>query len=573
MKSLITNTLTLMALLYLASVGSAAELKLAENHPDIATAVRSGVPFSVDNGACGNDGWHRNFARAGQITAQTLEMVNGVLYVGGYAVQRNDQGNFITIYGVYTWDGETWTYPTWDKGLGPSVGSKNIRALEVVGTDVYVGGEFNGTLGGNIDGIRNVARWDGETWHQLDGGVNNDVYALSYDGAWLYVGGDFTTGTSDDSEVLTRIARWDGFSWEPLLDGPGPAQGTNFSVNDIIFADGGVIVGGGFSTAGGEIAENLAKWNPTTGDWTEWGGGTDFSVSNMAAYGGEVYIAGSFTEVNGMAARQIARWDGSQWHNIDIGGQFASVNDVVVTSNGDVYICGTFNEGPEGATRVARWNGTAWEKVFGECNIENTLATDLATDGETVAVTGGTLSCYAVTGNFVITGEDRWIGLGDGIYDGGSWVWDVLVNGDDVWVGGIYQAAGSVQRKWSIARWDDVDQDWYPLGDGDTLHGVRSSPSFVGTVFDQEVYEGNLYAGGTFSLAGSHSVKNIAYWDGADWSGLGGDGAGVTAFFEVQALEEYQGELYIGGNFNSAIRADQTQLSVNGLVRWDGTDF
>jgi trimeric autotransporter adhesin len=42
--------------------------------------------------------------------------------------------------------------------------------------------------------------------------------------------------------------------------------------------------------------------------------------------------------------------------------------------------------------------------------------------------------------------------------------------------------------------------------------------------------DGTLYAGGCFSVAGGHPVRNVARWDGNSWSAVGADTSIVPDF-------------------------------------------
>ena len=58
-------------------------------------------------------------------------------------------------------------------------------------------------------------------------------------------------------------------------------------------------------------------------------------------------------------------------------------------------------------------------------------------------------------------------------------------------------------------------------------------------VFDSS---GNLYAGGSFTLAGETTTSYIAKWNGSTWSALG---TGLNS--NGRALAIYNGILYVGG--------------------------
>jgi hypothetical protein len=65
-----------------------------------------------------------------------------------------------------------------------------------------------------------------------------------------------------------------------------------------------------------------------------------------------------------------------------------------------------------------------------------------------------------------------------------------------------------------------------------------------GTVYALEVYNGALYAGGSFTTAGGVSCGGFARWNGSSWSSIGGFFLGT-----IYALEIHDGMLAIGGQF------------------------
>src|SRR5690554_3556312 len=98
------------------------------------------------------------------------------------------------------------------------------------GPALYAGGEFT-TAGGQP--ANRIARWNGQVWSTLGSGMdgnfsNTRVCALAvFDdgggaGPALYAGGVFTTA---GGQPANRIARWNGSAWAPLgsgMSGPSP---------------------------------------------------------------------------------------------------------------------------------------------------------------------------------------------------------------------------------------------------------------------------------------------------------------------------------------------------------------
>src|SRR5690606_35467194 len=143
-----------------------------------------------------------------------------------------------------------------------------------------------------------IARGDGSTWAALGSGVDGasnptsewpSVRALQVFGSDLVVGGNFTTTGGQPAQL---VARWDGSAWSPLgsgLDGDG-----NPSVRVLAVHGGALIAGVNFSQAGAVTANNIARW-----DGTAWSGLSDSSgngvssgVSSLASFGGDLVVGG-----------------------------------------------------------------------------------------------------------------------------------------------------------------------------------------------------------------------------------------------------------------------------------------
>lgn len=114
--------------------------------------------------------------------------------------------------GLYKWDGTTWSVV--GGGLSRSA-EHRCCALRVIDEDgpgpmrpmLWAGGTF--TTAGGVP-VSNIARWDGQQWSAIGGGLAGqveDIVAVDYTG----VPGSptvFATTTFNES-----IARWDGVSW------------------------------------------------------------------------------------------------------------------------------------------------------------------------------------------------------------------------------------------------------------------------------------------------------------------------------------------------------------------------
>ena len=91
------------------------------------------------------------------------------------------------------------------------------------------------------------------------------------------------------------------FSWKPL------GLGMNDMVVDLTVYQGNLIAGGNFTTAGGDPAYFIAKWDGS--NWDHLLLGTNGSVTALALYKGKLIVAGFFSSAGGTPVSNIASWD------------------------------------------------------------------------------------------------------------------------------------------------------------------------------------------------------------------------------------------------------------------------
>ncbi len=153
---------------------------------------------------------------------------------------------------IAQWDGTKWYLID---GLS---NSSSCREIVVAGADVFVGGTF--TDAGGVPDTAYIARLDSDElhpiWNELRGALNSYVKAIAVVGSNVYVGGNFTDVGGIPN--IDYIARWDGDSWNSL----GGITTLNGAVYAIAVAGANVYVGGNFTNAGGVImADYIARWD------------------------------------------------------------------------------------------------------------------------------------------------------------------------------------------------------------------------------------------------------------------------------------------------------------------------
>lgn len=330
------------------------------------------LPTAIVTGQC-TYSWPANAFASGCDDAVSASVFtpDGDLIVGGRFL---DAGG-IAANRIARWNGSTWS--TFGGGLDGEVVA--LRAL--ANGDVIAGGNFINSGGVTTNCI---ARWDGTTWTSLDTGLTGAApfgcsvqsIAETANGD-LIVGGFFTTA---GGVPANNIARWNGSNWSALdtgLDGAVRAV--------LVRSNGQVVAGGGFATAGGVVVNNLASWDGST--WAAIGAGLGpFSGATALAEGanGAVYVGGIFLNAGGIPASGIAQVLPT-WAALGAGTNLP-VTSILPLPTGDLVVGGLFSQaGGVSANRLARWDGSAWSALDGGIN---DLVQGLALDssGDVVAV-------------------------------------------------------------------------------------------------------------------------------------------------------------------------------------------
>jgi hypothetical protein len=248
--------------------------------------------------------------------------VSGIVY----AVAADGQGNvyvggsFIVVGGISTPVNNIARFNTqtntWSSlGTGSSNGVDGIvNALAVSGNEVYVGGIF--TSAGGVS-ANYVARFNTQTntWSSLgtgsSNGVNYWVQALAVVGNEVYVGGTFTSAGGVSANQVARFNTQTN-TWSSLST--GSSNGVSGNVNALAVVGNEVVVCGLFTSAGGMSSNRVARYNTLTNTWSSLGmfssNGVNDRVNALAVVGNEVVVGGGFTLAGGIASTFIARWIG-----------------------------------------------------------------------------------------------------------------------------------------------------------------------------------------------------------------------------------------------------------------------
>jgi hypothetical protein len=162
---------------------------------------------------------------------------------------------------------------------------------------------------------------------------------------------------------------------------------------------------------------------------------------------------------------------------------------------------------------------------------------------------------FTYADNLVVNKIARWDGLHwDSLSSGaryGAPVFSITKYHGKIFASSVFDNFPSSNQNWlywwNVNRWDTLD--------------VRINQE----VATFKEYNNNLYLGGLFSKIGTQDANFIARYDGTNFYpiSLPSEGGG----YSVNAIEFFQGQMYVGGNFYDTI------TGINDLERWNGSSY
>ena len=353
-------------------------------------------------------------------------------------------------------------------------------------------------------------------------------------------------------------------SWSPV--GTGISAGYDGAVSSFAIYNDELYVGGYFNIAGGIAVDNVAKWNGTSWSAVD---GIYGAVHAMCVYNGKLYAGGNFYYAGNIAVNNIARWNGTNWEDVGYPDCY-SIKSLVVY-NGDLYAAGYFYfpNLPDG-TAIAKWNGNNWTAVGPGTDLHYVVI-------ECMEVFNGEL--YAAGAYYQIGGGglpdsyriSKWNGFtwSDVLSIPASYTLDgalgdilsMVAYNNELYIAGTFGLMIDSVSATQIAKWNGTN--WRPVGTGINAEayplGGDSDGATYSAVKSLAVYNGILYAGGRFDSCGTIATRNIAQWDGTNWSALA---QGVNSY--VNSMIAFDSSLYVGGRFNYV----NGNVPANNIAKW-----
>ncbi len=151
---------------------------------------------------------------------------------------------------------------------------------------------------------------------------------------------------------------------------------------------------------------------------------------------------------------------------------------------------------------------------------------------------------------YVTAAYPQWTPLQSGLTFGGyTFYYDSTT--DLLYVGGIFNYADSIRVN-GIATWD-----------GSKWDSLSSGITYGGPVYKITKFQGSVFVSGWFNFTPPNLFNWLALWNGNSWDTLG---MSVNSF--IRTFKEFGNELYLGGTFTKI-----GQLDANLIAKFDGNNF
>jgi hypothetical protein len=237
--------------------------------------------------------------------------------------------------------------------------------------------------------------------------------------------------------------------------------------------------------------------------------------------------------------------------------------------DGKLY-AGGFLKWAEGkvAQGITVWDGSSWDTLAGGLTQYPHSTGGVNCQSEWVH------KLIRFQNNIYVSGGFQWVNGkpqgGYAIYNGSTWVYPIIdapnamiqdfkVYNGNLYACGLFTKFNNTTCNY-IARFDGVS--WQPVGDFG-LFCKGDTPAQINAI---EFFNGELYIGGLFDDS-TNVTRNIAKFNGTEWINvsMGIQQGGINAVWD---LAVFKNELYIGGRFSASI-----DIPENCIIKWDGNNF
>lgn len=395
----------------------------------------------------------------------------------------------------------------------------------------YVGGYFQELTSGLSNLIRISADGAVDTTFQPE--PNTSVWALARSNTTLFAAGAFSyiAGEARDTLAGLDLTTGEATILDVEIDG----------YVDVLAAVGtGVVLGGEFTSVGGEPLRNLALVNASTNDVLElWAPNPNAPVKALAYNSGNLVlqVGGSFTETSGQLRNYFAFYYMLTGALVSAAPDFnGSVRDIVL-NNGLIHVTGTFST-VDGNERVGYAAFDATSAALQNTSIESSYSfygngiavkdTEITIVGQIEEVNGSARVNMAAFDPADGSLTDTYVPLSNPGYTA------AYSTGGRLAIGGAFPTFGSdMQARSGLLELNSSDEV-----------SSEEFAGFAGDVLAMERVGDRLFVGGSLfvSINGEYEY-GLAEFDLKNRVWVRGFGATGS----VAALHAHKGRLYVGG--------------------------
>jgi hypothetical protein len=348
------------------------------------------------------------------------------------------------------------------------------------------------------------------------------------------------------STIYSQNPFWDsvsmGFpSWSP----PGNLFVDTFQNKAVVF--------GSFKHFNSSVYNNIFLYDGINADSLNNGTDGNFqnggnSLFSVCSYKGKLYVGGAFLTADHKPISRLAVWDGSSWDSLPSGFPDGTVTELVIY-NGELYIIGTFNKiGNLPAEGFAKWDGTTLTPFTGIPYYLHYTYSSAVYNGELYL--GGNNYCSGVPDCDIVKYDGvNWSVPGGGLLGSASWVNDLEVYNNKLYVGGYFTKsegnAGSFLMTW------------------DGLQFNKVFDNIDDYVWSLEPYNGKLLVGGCFQNVNGIYTGNLISIDSNTYCTLGSQISQC-----ITDIQTFGSTFLISGGF---IQIDTDTF--NCLAQWGGGSY
>jgi RHS repeat-associated protein len=493
----------------LAAVDRSAQTTRAEVYVDNAylgaerppTGANVCDPPRARYGSTARETWVADGGSKGVPEIRAIEPSGDKVYVGGdfeYFGPRT--GSFVSLPATGSTPEHDPLYPEVAgndfSGNSGSSAQASVRAVASDGAGGwYIGGDFRYVGGTRRERLAHI-RANGSLDPYWNPGADGTVYAIEVSGTNVYVGGEFSTVKGEARSGLAKLTGTDA-NVDQTFD-PSPNQAVRALHYDN--GNGTLYVGGDFTWIAGQSKQRLAWLNGSSGAMYSFPDANE-SVRTIARYGTTLFVGGDFTQVGTYTRNYIAAIDTTNATVINTWNANADkpVHKIVPLDGTRTYVAGDFSKiktttGLNGLAAIGTASGdpVIWNSNLAAGSSVHALAVDpqsktVYAGGDLTQVGGQTrrhLAAIAHDAQLVDWNPN----LANTVEAIGLW-------GGRVFVGGSFRTGGAdLKARRNLAQLDTATGEptaWAPEPSG--ANGA------TGVVNALKLAEGKLYVGGDFT--------------------------------------------------------------------------